>query len=177
MVQHGLVVGIAKNNVAELDEAFDAAQAAGAARVLVLGRFVEHLAGALQSGERLGELGADTDHLEERRGQVSKEDDVAEIGAQGKLAGHDFARADEHDHRSHYAHQGGRRRRHQRGRGEGAEDVLQQPLNAGGEDLVLAGLGVIALDHPHAAKRFGEPAGDLGIDAAALAKDRADDLE
>ena len=50
-------------------------------------------------------------------------------------------------------------------------------LHAGGEDAGLALLGVIALDDAHAAERLGEPAGDLGVDLGALAKDGADGLE
>ena len=50
VVQHGLIRGIAERDIAELDVAFDASQALGAARVFVFGRLVEHLAGALQSG-------------------------------------------------------------------------------------------------------------------------------
>ena len=53
-------------------------------------------------------------------------------------------------------------------------DVVQQALHAGGEDARLAGLGMIALDDAHAGQRLGEPAGDLGVDLAALAEDRAD---
>ena len=37
--------------------------------------------------------------------------------------------------------------------------------------------GVIALDDAHAAQRFRQPAGDFGVDLAALAEDGADGLE
>jgi len=43
--------------------------------------------------------------------------------------------------------------------------------------LLLPALGVIALDHAHTAQRFGQPAGDLGVDLAALAKDWTDGPE
>ena len=176
-MQHGLIRGIAERDIAELDAAFDAFQAQGAARVFVFGRFVEHLAGALQAGQGFAELGSDADDLEERRGEVSEKHDVGEIAAEGELSGQDLARAHEHDDGPDDAHQHGRGEAHERGGGEGAEDVLQQALDAGGEDLVLARLGVVALDHAHAAQRFGEASGDLGVDAAALAEDGADGAE
>ncbi len=43
--------------------------------------------------------------------------------------------------------------------------------------LRLAGFGVIALDDADAAERFGETAGDFGVDLGALAEDGADGLE
>ena len=46
-----------------------------------------------------------------------------------------------------------------------------------GEDAGLALFGVIALDHAHAAQRLGQPAGNLGVDLAALAEDGANRLE
>ena len=46
-----------------------------------------------------------------------------------------------------------------------------------GEDFCFARFGVIALDHAHAAERFGEAAGDFGIDFAALAEDGANGFE
>ena len=58
-----------------------------------------------------------------------------------------------------------------------AHDVVEQALHAAGENRRFALFGVIALDHAHAAERFGEPAGDLGVDLAALAEDRPNGLE
>ena len=65
----------------------------------------------------------------------------------------------------------------QRLRGEGADDVVEQALDAAGKDAGLALFGVVALDDAHAAERFGEAAGDFGVDLAALAEDGADGLE
>ncbi len=50
-------------------------------------------------------------------------------------------------------------------------------LTPGGEDVGLALFGVVALDDADAAERFGEAAGDLGVDLGALAEDGADGLE
>ena len=67
--------------------------------------------------------------------------------------------------------------RHEGLRGEGADDVLEQALDAAGEDVGLALFGVVALDDADAAERFGEAAGDFGVDLGALAEDGADGLE
>ena len=75
------------------------------------------------------------------------------------------------------AHQHGGGEAEQRSGGEGAEDVLQEPLDADGEDLMLAGFGVVSLDDADSAEGFGEASGDLGVDFAALAEDGADGFE
>ena len=41
----------------------------------------------------------------------------------------------------------------------------------------LAILGVITLDHAHAAQRFGQPPGDFGVDLSAFAEDGPNGLE
>ena len=52
--------------------------------------------------------------------------------------------------------------------------VVEQALHAAAEDARLSRFGVVALDHAHAGQRFGEAAGDLGVDLAALAENRPD---
>ena len=86
-------------------------------------------------------------------------------------------RAHIHGDRTHHTekHAGGET--HDRRRGEGAHDVVEQASHASGEDRLLALFGVISLDHAHAAQRFREPARDLGIDLAALAENRPDGRE
>src|SRR5258707_11266030 len=66
---------------------------------------------------------------------------------------------------------------HERLRGHGADDVVEQALDAGGKDARLTVLGVIALDDADAAERFGEASGDLGVDFGALAEDGTYGLE
>ena len=56
-------------------------------------------------------------------------------------------------------------------------DVAKQPVRALGEDELLALLRRVGLDDPDAAERFGEPAGDLRVDLAALAEERPQALE
>ena len=63
------------------------------------------------------------------------------------------------------------------GHGQRLHHVLQQALDADGEDSGLALFGVIALDHAHAAQRLGQPASDLGVDLAPLAEDGANHFE
>ena len=81
-----------------------------------------------------------------------------------------------HQRRNQAQHGGGRRGEHA-GHGQRLHHVVQQALDADGEDAGLALLGVIALDDAHAAQRLGQAAGDLGIDLAALAEDGANDPE
>ena len=63
----------------------------------------------------------------------------------------------------------GGRRRHA---GHRLGDVAEQPVGALREDDLFALLGGVALDDANAAERFGQPAGDLGVDLAALAEER-----
>ena len=56
-------------------------------------------------------------------------------------------------------------------------DVVEQSTHSGRKTLLLALLRVISLDHSNAAERFGQPPGDLGVDLAALAKNRTDRRE
>ena len=94
-----------------------------------------------------------------------------------RLSGDDLARAEVHDERADDAQEHGGGEAHQRLRGERADDVVEQALDAAGEDARFALLGVVALDDADAAERFGEAAGDFGVDFAALAEDGADGLE
>ena len=76
--------------------------------------------------------------------------------------------------RADEAHQHGCGKAHQRDGGEDCEHVIEQALDAAGEDAGLLGFSVIALDDAHAGQRFGEAAGDFGGDLAALAENGAD---
>ncbi len=82
---------------------------------------------------------------------------------------HDEAADDSEDH--------GGGEGHERLRGDGADDVVEQALNASGEDAGLAVFGVVALDDADAAERFGKTAGNLGVDLGAFAEDGTDGLE
>ena len=56
-------------------------------------------------------------------------------------------------------------------------DVAEQLVRALGEDEILALLGGVGLDDADAAERLVQPAGDLGVDLAALAEERPQRLE
>ena len=174
VVQNGFLLLVGEGDILEGDVAAYLGQGDGAVGIFVFGSFVQNLAGALQAGDRFGDLGADANHLKQRRGQVSEEHGVGEEAAQRQLAGENLARSHEHDDRADDAHQSRGRQAHDRGRGQRAKDILQQALDSRAEHLVLALLGVIALHHAHAAERFRQAAGDLGVDLGALAEDGTD---
>ena len=85
-----------------------------------------------------------------------------------------LARADVHDYGADHAQQQTGRKAHHRSRGQSSQHIFEQTLHSVCENLLFAIFGVITLDHANAAERLREPARDLGIDLAALAKDRAD---
>ena len=173
-MQNGLLLLIGEGHILEGDIAADFRERDCAVRVFIFRGFSQHLAGAFQPGDRLGDLGPDADDLEQRRGQIAEEHGVGKESAQRELAGQDLPRSHEHDDGADDAHQRRRRQAHDRGRGQRLEHILQQALDPEAEDLVLAVLGVVALHHAHTAQRFGQAAGDLGIDLGAFAKDGAD---
>ena len=120
---------------------------------------------------------ADAHDLEDRRHQEGQKRGEGHQAAERKSAGQNLARAQIHDQRAHHAQQHGRRKTHQRRRGERLHNVIEQTLNPGGEDRRLAPLRVVALDHAHAAQRFGQPPRNLGVQFAARAEDGADGAE
>ena len=91
--------------------------------------------------------------------------------------GQDVVAAEPHhqhaDHADDHRAAGGGRR----DAGHRLGDVAEQPVGAVGEDDLLALLGGVALDDADAAERLGQPAGDLGVDLAALAEQRPQRLE
>src|ERR1019366_2986857 len=165
-----------EGHVVERDVALDGIDLADAPGVFVLGPLGEDFLGAVETGERLGQLGTDGDHLQHGRDQERQVTDKGEPAAEGERGrgGQNLAGADIHHGAAHHAHQHGGRKGHQRDGSERAHDVVQQALHAGGENPGFAGFGMIALDYSHAGQRLGETAGDVGGDFAALAEDRAD---
>ena len=148
--------------------------ACGAPRVLVFGLLVQHFLRAVQARQRLGDLRADPHHLEHGRHQERQVRGESHESAQGQRSGEDLARAQVHHGGAHQPHQHGGGKAHQRDGGQAAQHIVEQALDAAREDARLLGLGVISLHHAHAGQRLGEPAGDLGVDLAALAEDRPD---
>ena len=75
-VQHGLAGVVLEVHVLEGDVALNRVDLAHALGVFILGPLGEHFLGAVESGERLGQLRTDADHLQHRRhqeGQVPDE--------------------------------------------------------------------------------------------------------
>ena len=142
-------------------------------RVLIrLGRHVENLANAIESGERFGQLRADRRDRDERRRDQADEEDVHDQIAQRHVAGDDRAPAEEDHQHADDADDDGAARGGGRHAGHRLGDVAEQPVRALGEDDLLALLGGVGLDDPDAAERLGEAAGDFGVDLAALAEQR-----
>ncbi len=148
--------------------------ASGLGVFLVLG---EDLGGAVEAGDGLGELGADGDELDDGGDHEREEHDVGDIAAGGEAADYYLVGTEVHDEGSNDAEDGGRGERHEGLGGERGDDVLEEAVGAGGEDVGLALFGVVALDDADAAEGLGEAAGDLGVDLGALAEDGADGLE
>ena len=83
----------------------------------------------------------------------------------------DAAADDDHDHADR-ADDDRRERGDGRDAGHRLRDVAEQAVHALGEHELLALLGRVGLDDADAAERLGQPAGDLGVDLAALAEER-----
>ena len=143
----------------------------------VLGLGTADFADAIEAGEGLGDLRSDRGELDHRRRHETGEEEVHDEVAERHAAREDRAAAD-HDHQhADHADDHGRERGDPRDRGHGARDVAKQAVCAGGEGALLPALGGIGLDDAHPAQRLGEPSGELGIELAALAEQRADALE
>lgn len=171
----GRVVGEA--DAIEEDGAANAVEREGAAGSFVLGLFVEDFAGAFEAGESLGDERADAGDLHDGSDEHGEKGDVGEESAERHAAGENLASAEIHDGGGDDAHESGGSEAHERSGGESLENVVEEALDAGLKDFFLAFLGVIALDDANAGERFGEAAGNLGVDFGAGAVDGANGLE
>ena len=57
------------------------------------------------------------------------------------------------------------------------QDIVEQALHAASENICFPALGMITLHHANTAERFRQPASDLSVDLAALAKYRTNGAE
>ncbi len=73
--------------------------------ILVLARFISGFAGALESRQRLGNLGADSDHLGDRRNQEAQEYRERDEPAGGQRAAQNLPAANVHDQRADHTQQ------------------------------------------------------------------------
>src|SRR5580658_2773148 len=82
---------------------------------------------------------------------------------------------DVHHHRADNSKDCRGTERHKGLSGDRFGDVLEKSHSAFSEDACFAFFRVVPLDDAYSAERFGETAGDLGVDARALAKEGACD--
>ena len=115
--------------------------------------------------------------MDDGDGHEGEEHDVGHVAAGGELSRNDTMRAEIHDECADDAENRCRRQRHERLRRERGDDVIEQALCAGGEDVGLALFGVITLDDADSAKGFRETAGNFGVDLGPFAEDGSDGLE
>ncbi len=80
-VEHGLVGFVGEVDIVEAHVAADFFERHGAGGVGELVVLAEDLHGAVKAGERLGELGADIDHLKDRRDHKGQQHGVLHIAA------------------------------------------------------------------------------------------------
>ena len=135
------------------------------------GRLREDLLRPLEPGERLGQLRADPDDLEDGRHQEPEEDGVGEEAADGERPGEDLPRPDPHDDAPTPPRSTVEATAEQRHPGDRLQDVREEPRDAVGEDRLLAPLAVVSLDDADPGERLGEPPRDLAVDLRPLAKD------
>src|SRR6185369_10561986 len=164
-------------DIFETDESVDVLQRDGAIRVFIFGALAEDFAGAIESGDGFSKLRADANDLDDGRDQKNQEHVIGEESADCEFSREDLVRANIHvdgsDHSDHHA----RRKRHERGERQGANDVIEQALHTSAENFLLALFCVIALDDADSAERFGEASGDFGVDLAPIPKDGANSSE
>src|SRR5207245_4397314 len=172
-VQHRAAAIFAEADAREINVAANSIQHRGSLRVLILRTLPQNLTRALKASESLSKLSANRDHLHNWRNQEAQEQRVSKESANGQRAGHDLAGADIHDHRANYSEQQACREAHDGSRGERAHNVVEQPAHSRGEHRLFTFFGVVTLAHAHAAARFCQPSGYLGIAFDALAKNRA----
>ena len=103
-------------------------------------------------------------NLSDGRDHHGQKSDVGNEIAGRHFARENISRAEIHHGRRDDSHQRRGGKAHQGGGGECLKNVIEQFLDADAEDFLFPFLGVVALDDAHAAERFGEPAGDFGIE-------------
>ncbi len=161
-------------HVVENDLAVDRGYRDGSVGILRFRSLGENFMSAIQAGEGLGQLRSDVHHLGDWSDEKREAGDEQHQVAEGHSAREDLAGSDVPDNGADDSHHHRGRQAHERGRGEGLQNIVEQALDAAGKHLGFARFGMIALHDAHAAERFGEASGDLGVDLAALPENRAD---
>ncbi len=96
-MKNGFLGLVAEGDVLEGDIAVDGRQDDGAVGLAVLFVLAHDLGGAIETGERLGELGADGDELNDRRDHEGEKHGVFDVAADVEAMGGDFLGAEVHD--------------------------------------------------------------------------------
>ena len=168
---------VGKHDIAKFHFAANRAERNVTLGIIVFTGFRKDFAGAIESGNGFGQLRAHGDNLDDRSDQISQNHGVGDIVADGERVRNYQSSTNVHDQCADHTQNDSGRQAHHGLSGQCADDIFQQALNAAGEHLRFAIFRVIALHHANAAQRFGQPAGDIGIDAGALAKDGANGFE
>ena len=177
VLQHRNARVVFERHVVELHLAAHVRQRRQPGVFLILGRHAANLADAIEAGERFADLRADVGQLDHRQRHQRGEREIHDEVADRHLARANRRPADQH-HRDQARAEDQRRRGADGGHaGHRLRDVAEQPVRALGEDHLFALLGRVGLDDADAAERFGEPAGHLRVDLAALAEQRPQPLE
>ena len=176
-LQHRVSRLVGEGHVFEDDMALHVVQGHGPARIVVFPGRRQDLLAPVEAGERLGHLAPDVAHLDDGRNEESQEEGEGDEVTHRHLTLQDHGAPQSHDPHAGQAQEQGRRAGDQAGGGEGLPDVVEDPRHPLFEDADLLPLGAEPLDHPDTPQRFGEPAGDVGVDLAPLAEDGADVAE
>src|SRR6185503_16910269 len=172
VLQHRRPRVVLERHVLEGDRAVDRAERRLAGVLLILGRHLHQFADAIEAGKGLADMRADRRNLHDRRGEQAREQDVGEEIADGHASRQDRSPADNDDDDPDDADDRRREGRDPGHAGDRLGDVPEEPVDALGEDQLLALLRGVGLDNADATQRLVEPPGHLRVDLAALAEER-----
>jgi hypothetical protein len=122
-------------------------------------------------------LGGDADEQTDGSGEKSKKENKFDEAADVKALRGDFAGAEIHDENADQAEGEDGAKRHEGLGGNEARRVFQDAGDAGVKNARFGSFGVVALDDPDAAKRFGEAAGDFGGETRAFTSERTENSQ
>ena len=164
---------VLERHIVELDLAADVRQRRQAGVLLILGRHAADFADAIEARERFADLRADVGELHDRHRHERRERQIHDEVADRHLrpSGSTLPPISIIAIRLNAEHQR-RRRADRRDAGHRLRDVPKQAVRAFREHDLFALLRRVGLDDADAAERFGEAAGHLGVDLAALAEER-----
>ena len=176
-LEHRNAVVVLERHVVEGDLAADVRQRRARRVLFVLGRHPADLADAIEARERLAQLRPDGRELDHGHRHQRGEREIHHEIPDRHRSVPDRGAADQHHRDARGADDDRGKRRHGGHAGQRFGDVAEKPVRTFGEDQLFALLGGVRLDDADAAERFGEAAGDLGVDLPALAEQRPQPIE